>query len=437
MPRDILTNRHITRRTFIKAAAASTFIPLCSCAPASGINVVCVLVDQLRKDAVDLWADRITRLAERGIVFEQMRSVAPWTYPAVISMLSGLYPQQHGADGALNSDVLSTFDGEVPLLHKMLRASGYRTAGFVTNPFFHTWNTFHEGFDSYDIHFINSVGNRRGFERLVWVPERMFANYVNSSVVKHFDRESYRRPEFTYIHYIDVHGPWKGAPFSGNYRASVEYIDERLVEMYEYFMHRYDGNLLFFVTSDHGQALGDDERVGYGQPWRKNKGSVHDFNLRIPFIILPSDLVSTARRISEPCSNADFAPTVLDWLGISQEYRTPGVSLMPIIGGGTLSGETRALYSKVSAFGRLSDCVVFRNRKYVRFFDVDTRQVVSTRVFDLVGDPREEVSLDGEFEDRIGLLQEAERTHGLAYAAHYDDISPQAKARLQALGYLE
>ena len=434
----MLANSLVTRRTFIKGAVASTIFPSsCSWRPLSDINVVCVLVDQLRKDAVDLWAERINRIAEHGIVFSQMRSVAPWTYPSIVSMFSGLYPQQHGADGELDVNRLSTFDRQVPLLQKILRTAGYRTAAFVTNPFLHTWNPFHEGFDSYDIHFINSQSNLVGLADLVWIPERMFANSVNASVIEHFNRELYRAPEFTYIHYIDVHGPWRGAPFAGNYRASVRYIDERVVEIYEYFIRRYKGRLLFFVTSDHGRALEDDERVGFGQPWRKSKLSVHDFNIRIPFMVFPSDLVWEARKIDEPCSNVDFAATVLDWLGISAHPQTPGVSLLRIIRGGTTEGEPRSLYSKVSAFGQLSDCIVFRGKKYVRFFDIDTRKVIATRVFDLVGDPRETKSLDEEFEDGIVRLQEVASGHGLAYPARYDGIAPELKAKLRTLGYVE
>jgi len=60
-----------------------------------------------------------------------MRSVAPWTYPSVISLFTGLYPQQHGADGDETGAVLSVFSDEVPLLPRTLGAAGYHTAGFV------------------------------------------------------------------------------------------------------------------------------------------------------------------------------------------------------------------------------------------------------------------------------------------------------------------
>jgi len=57
-----------------------------------------------------------------------MRHAAPWTYPSVVTMFSGLYPQQHGAEGHVRQwDLLYTFSRDVPLLHKVLKAAGYET----------------------------------------------------------------------------------------------------------------------------------------------------------------------------------------------------------------------------------------------------------------------------------------------------------------------
>src|SRR5262245_57765682 len=41
-------------------------------------SIVLVLVDQLRKDAADRWMPEVRALADKGVVFENMRSAAPW-----------------------------------------------------------------------------------------------------------------------------------------------------------------------------------------------------------------------------------------------------------------------------------------------------------------------------------------------------------------------
>jgi arylsulfatase A-like enzyme len=420
--------------------AAAVMVLQCQRASEPNKNIVCILIDQLRKDAADQWAKKISQTAEAGVVFEGMRAVAPWTYPSVISLLSGLYPQQHGADGR-SDNVLSTFDPKVPLIQKLLQSKGYRTSAFVTNPFLHTWNAFHKGFDKYDVHFINSQGNRRGFAKHVIIPGQMYANVVNASIVEHFDATPYDRAEFTYIHYMDVHDPWIEAPYEGGYKNAVQYVDERVIEIYRYFMKRYNGALLFLVTSDHGKAFRDDEQVGHGMPWRKDKGSVHDFNLKIPFWIFPSRFIRESRRIFTPCSNIDVIPTLLDWLNISPPYPLPGISLLPSIQDEATLPADRPVYSKATRWGRItSDCIVYEEKKYIRFIDPKTGEVKVRRVFDLERDPRETESLGIDFGKAAPLLEGASGKQGLSFEARYEkleDIDPELEQRLRALGYLK
>ena len=219
-------------------------------------HIVCVLVDQLRMDSLERWAPELAALGAEGVHATRMRSAAPWTYPSVISLFSGLYPQQHGADAEQKGNKLRKFDPGLPLLHEILKDAGYSTAAFVTNPFLQRWNSFHRGFDTYDIHFIGRQRNERGKTKKVWRPS-MFADTVNETIEEHFLERPVEGPEFTYVHYIDVHGPWEEAPFPGTYEDSIAWIDTKVVELYETMRRRYDDDLLFFVTSDHGVALDD------------------------------------------------------------------------------------------------------------------------------------------------------------------------------------
>jgi arylsulfatase A-like enzyme len=397
---------------------------------------VLVLVDQLRKDAADRWAGRLGALAARGIAFEDMQSVAPWTYPAVVSLLSGLYPQQHGADAERFERVLTTFSREVPLLPALLRRHGWRTAAFVTNPFLHTWNPLHEAFDHYDVHFIRTEGNRVGMPKAVWTGE-MFADSVNRSIRAHFDATPLAAPEFTYVHYIDVHGPWDAAPFAPDYEAAVRFVDARVAEIYEYFLGRYAGNLIFAVTSDHGRAFGDDERVGPARPERKSKRSLHAFNLHVPFWILPSDLVREARVVDAPSSLVDVVPTLAAWLDLPLPWASPGVSLLPALRGEPSGAAERAVYARISGFRWLSDCIVYGRRKYLRVFDPESGELVESAVFDLARDPRELAPLAGDFGAAAPLLESAAGDHGLAFAARVEELDAETRARLEALGYLQ
>jgi arylsulfatase A-like enzyme len=425
-------------------------------------SIVLVLVDQLRKDAADRWMPEVRALADRGVVVENMRAAAPWTYPSVISLFSGLYPQQHGANGEpVSGRRLATFDPRVPLLPAILSGRGrdvdpdaeplaprYYTAGFVTNPFLQRWHSFHEGFDHYAIdEFVGSMGNLRGFPGLAWT-SHMFADSVNRVLLEHFDGREVAGPEFVYVHYIDVHGPWENAPFDAGpplpenalnepaYEAGARYVDHKIAELHEYFTRRYEGNLLFLVTSDHGQELGDDLELGEGEPLRKRKASVHDFNTHIPLLVLPGRSVPSGRRVRIPCSNVDVVPTLLDWLGMPVPPDLAGASLKhAILGEERPEDWQRPIYSRMEAFNCRSDGVVVGTKKLVRYLDPETGAERRRVAFDLEADAREANALEAEFGPPAAELDDVSSTRGIEYEARFEDPDAETIEKLRALGY--
>jgi arylsulfatase A-like enzyme len=67
-------------------------------------------------------------LARDGVLFEHLVAQSSWTRPATASILTGVYPRRHGAITLENA-----IAPEVSTLAELLRAAGYRTAGFVSN----------------------------------------------------------------------------------------------------------------------------------------------------------------------------------------------------------------------------------------------------------------------------------------------------------------
>ncbi|MAB78195.1 MAG: hypothetical protein CMJ89_02475 [Planctomycetes bacterium] len=428
-------------RYFLLCATALAFSAACGAkAPGKHPNVVLILVDQLRADAADTWMPKTKALSDRGVRFEEMRAVAPWTYPSVISMVSGLYPQQHGADGHMNGKVMSTFSKSVPLLPRFLHDAGYHTAGFITNPFLHEWNPFHEAFDEYQSsEFINSQGNNRGHGNTVWT-DRMWSDTVNPAVLEHFSNREYTTPEFTYVHYIDVHGRragdvrWDSAPFSGSYRAACEYVDERIIELYEFFHARYRGDLIFLVTSDHGENFEDDELVGYGKRFRQKKATVHDFNLRIPCYVLPGRSVPN-RVVKGPTANLDITPTLLEWTGLDVPDVLSGMSLLKAVEGAPYDGTERPIYARMSAMGRHNDCLILDGKKYLRHFDPRTGKVGARHTFDLELDRRETTDLGPNFQPHEARFEEAAGDRGYALPATFENPGESLLKALDELGY--
>jgi arylsulfatase A-like enzyme len=267
----------------------------------------------------------------------------------------------------------------------------------------------------------------------------MFAGSVNDEILRHFGGRPVDASEFTYVHYIDAHGPWEGAPFSADYESAIRYVDARIAELWTFFRRRYDGDLLFLVTSDHGQALGDDVAVGSGPKLREMKQSLHDFNLRIPFVVLGDPArVASGRRVSFPCTNLDVVPTLLEFAGLRPSLSLPGVSLQPWISPGRPpSSPERALYFAVSAFGSCSDALLWRGKKYLRFRDCASGDVTVRQVFDPEADPRETRELDVPFDEAEARMDRAAAGDGIRFEPTLEPLSDELAEKLRALGYVE
>ena len=189
-------------------ALASACLLLSSCgdgrgpSPDSKPNIVVFVTDTLRADALAVYGNSavaspsLTKLAERGVVYERATSSSPWTRPAVASILSGLYPDVHGVQS--REDALPE---DIALLPELLRGAGYATAAITANP--NVGSFF--GFD-------------RGFDRYIELYQRKRAGYVRSGELVATAADAVEaalewiagadRPFFLFVLTIDPHVPY-------------------------------------------------------------------------------------------------------------------------------------------------------------------------------------------------------------------------------------
>src|SRR4029079_3387185 len=83
-----------------------------------------------------------------GVLFEQAMSQRAATWPSLASILTGLYPSVHGV-----TENGYGFPHQAHTLPKVLHASGYRTAAFLSN----MCDANHQGWDDFAC-----TGGRRG-----------------------------------------------------------------------------------------------------------------------------------------------------------------------------------------------------------------------------------------------------------------------------------
>ena len=99
-------------------------------------NVLIYLVDTLRRDHLGIYGSKqtatphIDAFAGSSVIFDQCYSPAPRTQPAVVSLVSGLEPQEHEVLRAGDS-----LDVAIPTLAELLQQAGYRTTAYVGNPY--------------------------------------------------------------------------------------------------------------------------------------------------------------------------------------------------------------------------------------------------------------------------------------------------------------
>ena len=121
-------------------------------------NIVLFMTDQLRRDALACYGNRICQtpnidqLAEQGVCFENAFTVAPVCSPARASLLTGLYPHNHGV--MINTHIAPAWSPglqpEIPTFSSILKQAGY-SLDYVGK-----WHVHKElipcdfGFDRYD-----------------------------------------------------------------------------------------------------------------------------------------------------------------------------------------------------------------------------------------------------------------------------------------------
>src|SRR5262249_54978081 len=105
-------------------------------------NVLVIVVDTLRADHLSCYGySRSTtphrdRIASQGVLFENALSTSSWSLPSHASLLTGMYPFEHGISQVRPMPIF-TFAaptlGDYPTLGEAMQRQGYRTGAFSAN----------------------------------------------------------------------------------------------------------------------------------------------------------------------------------------------------------------------------------------------------------------------------------------------------------------
>ena len=160
-----------------------------------GLDVLLITIDTLRADALGAYGDAaastpwIDRLASQGVRFDNARAHSVNTLPSHATILSGLYPQEHGVRD--NSGF--RFPEGIETLATLLEANDYRTGAFVSAFPLDSQFGLARGFEVYEDSFVDAgvqtnflVQEREGTETV-----RLASEWLDSGDP---------RPAFAWIH---------------------------------------------------------------------------------------------------------------------------------------------------------------------------------------------------------------------------------------------
>jgi arylsulfatase A-like enzyme len=377
----------------------------------AGVNVMLVVLDAAGAKHVSAYgyARRTTpeldRIAAEGVLFEQAFTPAVYTLPALASLWTSRYPDEHR-----NVEPRTASLARARLtLPDLLRAQGIVSAGFVANGMAGPGFGFDRSFDEF-----REIYREFG--------QRADADSFREVVPPWLEANRSRR-FFAYLHYREPHWPYDprppfntmfgpDAPIPRDLRNEVGFFvavnnrrRETTRDEAEHIVRLYDGNLAFvdqelgflrrtlearglwertvvIVTADHGEEMGEHGLFGH-------EAQLFEPALHIPLVVrFPKGAGPAGQRVRGLVDLTDLAPTVADVCGLlgrgGSAESFGGRSLLPMLFGA--SGRPAIVSRTRGEQPRWS----LRDARYKLIYDgrLGTRQL-----FDLQSDPDEREDL--------------------------------------------
>ncbi|HZT75379.1 MAG TPA: sulfatase-like hydrolase/transferase [Vicinamibacterales bacterium] len=459
--------------------------PLADLHPIANQNVLLITIDTLRADALGAYGGpartpALDRLAADGVRFDFAHAHAVLTLPSHTSILTGLYPFQHGVREnsgyrlAPNAQTLAT----------RLKRAGYATGAFVGAFPVHSRFGLNVGFDVYDDRFGETraptefVMPERPASEVVplaraWIGARgstgspradpatasprsdpaSGASRADAATSARADRatdaradaattarpepvEGRAQPWFVWVHVFDPHAPYRPPPpfdaeYAGRpYYGEVAATDAALGPLLD-DVRAAARPTIVIVTGDHGESLGEHGEATHGL-------FAYESTLRVPLIIAELGGTPAVRSNADQgevshaaARHVDLVPTLLDAVGQPIPTDLPGRSL--------LRAENRRADAHVTSYFEAMAGMLNRGWAPLSGVLADREKFIDVPIperYDLATDPAETQNLYGRTPDRDRTLLAALRDFHAARPGERRTESREAAAQLQALGYV-
>jgi arylsulfatase A-like enzyme len=392
-------------------------------------NLILVTLDTTRADHLGCYGHKdaltptLDKLARGGVLFERAYTSAPFTLPAHASILTGLYPYQHG----LFNNGMSRLNDSLPTLAETLAKAGYATGAFVGSFVLNTQFGLNRGFAIYDDTMAPKGADSHGY------PQRGADQVVDVGLAwldghaadPFFCWMHFYDPHFDYLDHAEVFGDrFREHPYDGE----IAFVDRQLRRVVEFVETRkLAANTLIVVVGDHGEGLGD-----HLERWHGNM--LYNSTLHVPLIISLPSHGSRGLRVSTPISIVDVGATVLDCLGVKLSAGFGGRSLKPALSGNSIpAGECYSASDAVYVEEGWSPLRSLRTEdwKYI--------QTTRPELYDMKNDPGETTNLIAErpeLAEEMDQRLRAMESQGARHETQVLELSGREKKVLASLGYV-
>ncbi len=402
------------RGTALVATAALSIASL-ACAGRGSQVIVVITLDTVRADHLGCYGSRrgltpnLDRLAARSVLFEDASCAVPLTLPSHASLFTGRYPT---ATGVRNNGSYVLPASETTLA-EVLSARGFRTGAVVGAFPLSKRFGLAQGFDIYDDEMPRRAA-RDGQAFSVHFDERNAAAVTDRAIAV-WERLG-SAPRFLWVHYFDAHAPyaapepWGSEHSERPYEGEIAYVDAQLGRLLAR-LGRDAPQAVIVVAADHGESLGEHGEKTHGV-------FVYQSTIHVPLLISAPGLWPEGKRVTEPVSLVDVAPTLLALARVRARGGVDGVDLGPAVEGAKRA--SREVYAesylpllqfRFSALTMLRDGPL----KYV--------DAPAVELYDLARDPGETRNLAG-----TGLPAEAPLASRLAALGSHADPSASTRA---------
>jgi choline-sulfatase len=403
--------------------------------PPSAHNLVLITIDTLRADRLGCYGNKtvatphLDALAQAGAQALDSSVQVPLTRPSHVTILTGLYPSEHG----IRDNVSPALRPEVPTLAERLKARGFETAGFVSSVVLSKQSGLARGFDTYSDHFEVGADDARFLNTI-----QRRGDAPTAEAISWLEAHSASRL-FVWLHLYDPHDPYEPPePYASRYAdrlydGEVAWSDD-LVGRLDTALERLGlrGDTLLVVTSDHGEGLGDHGEAVHGY-------FVYESTLAVP-LLLRGPGIPPGTRLRVTARSVDLVPTLLDLVDVRVDGGPPlaGRSLAAAFRGGP-APEEQATYAEsltpLLHFG-WSDLRALREGRFKYI------QAPRPELYDLGEDPKETHNLLEQAKAKAEAMRNALaarlRTERVSAQAPTSAaaVPPELLEQLGALGYV-